>query len=672
MDNLNPADPKVYVLKRPTVDTTIRPLSRDYAQELNPQQLVAVEVVNGPSLVIAGAGSGKTRVLVYRVARLIDMGVDPASILLLTFTRKSAQEMLGRVGLLIGPQSDRVMGGTFHSVANLLVRRYGRAIGLESGFTILDRGDSEDLINFVRGQIGLTDTTKRFPRKRTIADMFSKCANTLQSLDDVLLNEYSHFGDYLEDLSKLQQVYESTKRTRQLVDYDDLLIRLRELLTIDKRARQMISEMYRYILVDEYQDTNRLQAEVVRNLAATHDNVMVVGDDSQSIYAFRGATFRNIMEFPNLFPGAQIFKLEENYRSTQSVLELANAIIKEAAEKYSKTLFTNKEGGARPALVQAAGENPQSRFVAQKILELCEEGVPLNDIAVLFRSSFHAFDLEVELTKRDIPFIKRGGFKFIETAHVKDLLAHLRVIYNPLDNVSWNRLLLLIEGIGQKRAQDLVGKLLETDRPSEVLKAGLGKSACGLQNLAAMLDAIGYPEDRSPSDQISQVLEYYFPILKDQYDDYPKRIRDLEHLQVMADRYGSLEEFLADLTLEPPDESVLDVEATEHDGEHLILSTIHSAKGLEWRCVFVIWLVDGRFPSSYSFLTEEELEEERRLLYVAVTRTKQQLYLTFPINVYDKVTGSVLSKPSRFLDDVSADLVDVWSVVDEGEPYHWG
>ena len=241
MDNLNPADPKVYVLKRPTVDTTIRPLSRDYAQELNPQQLVAVEVVNGPSLVIAGAGSGKTRVLVYRVARLIDMGVDPASILLLTFTRKSAQEMLGRVGLLIGPQSDRVMGGTFHSVANLLLRRYGRAIGLESGFTILDRGDSEDLINFVRGQIGLTDTTKRFPRKRTIADMFSKCANTLQSLDDVLLNEYSHFGDYLEDLVKLHEVYESTKRTRQLVDYDDLLIRLRELLTIDKRARQMIS-----------------------------------------------------------------------------------------------------------------------------------------------------------------------------------------------------------------------------------------------------------------------------------------------------------------------------------------------------------------------------------------------------------------------------------------------
>lgn len=671
MDTLKP-ESKVYVLNRPSADTPVRPLSRDYAQELNPQQLAAVEKVNGPALVIAGAGSGKTRVLVYRVARLIDMGVDPASILLLTFTRRSAQEMLGRVGLLIGPQSDRVMGGTFHSVANILLRRFGRAIGLEPGFTILDRGDSEDLVNMVRGQIGPINTGKRFPRKKTIADMFSKCANTLQSLDDVLLNEYSHFGEYLTDLTKLQEGYESTKRQRQLVDYDDLLLRLRELLTVDESARRIISETYRYLLVDEYQDTNRLQSEVVRKLASTHDNVMVVGDDSQSIYAFRGATFRNIMDFPTLFPGTQIFKLEENYRSTQSVLELANAIIEGATEKYSKTLFTQKKGGERPALVQAAGENPQSRFVAQKILELRDEGVPLNDIAVLFRSSFHAFDLEVELSKRDIPFIKRGGFKFIETAHVKDLLAHLRVIHNPLDTVSWHRVLLLIDGVGQKRAKDVIARLANTDTPCDVLRDITGRSSYGLRNLAAALDAVGHADDGLPTDQIQQMLEYYFPILKDQYDDYPKRIRDLEHLQVMAERYSSLGDFLADLTLEPPNESIVDIDAPDRDDEQLILSTIHSAKGLEWRCVFVIWLVDGRFPSSYSFLTEDDLEEERRLLYVAVTRAKQHLYLTFPINVYDKVTGSVLSKPSRFLDEVSADLVETWSVVDEGEPYRWG
>ena len=664
MDSTNS---KVYVLKR--AEAPVKPLSRDYAQELNPQQLAAVEVVDGPALVIAGAGSGKTRILVYRVARLIDMGVDPASILLLTFTRKAAQEMLGRVGLLIGPQSDRVMGGTFHSVANVLLRRYGRTIGLEPGFTILDRGDSEDLVNLVRAQTGLTETGKRFPRKKTIADLFSKCANTMQPLEDVLLTEYSHFGEYLGELTKLQEAYESTKRQRQLVDYDDLLTRLRELLTVDEQARQTISAIYRYMLVDEYQDTNRLQADVVRKLAATHENVMVVGDDSQSIYSFRGASFRNIMEFPALFPGTRMFKLEENYRSTQSILALANDILKGATEKYSKTLFTQKGQGERPALVEVIGENSQSRFVAQKILELREEGVPLDEMAVLFRSSFHAFDLEIELTKRDVPFVKRGGFKFLETAHVKDLLAHLRIVHNPLDTVSWNRSLLLVDGVGQKRSRDLLTQLVGSEAPYEVLRQGGGRSALGLRNLAAALESVGNVEDGSPADQVNRLLEYYYPILKEQYDDYPKRIRDLEHLMVMAERYGALEEFLADVTLEPPNESVTGIEAQDRDDERLVLSTIHSAKGLEWRCVFVIWLVDGRFPSSYSFLTEEELEEERRLLYVAVTRAKQFLYLTFPVQVYDKITGSVLSKPSRFLDDVPASLVEPWSVVEHGEPW---
>ena len=664
MDSTNS---KVYVLKR--AEAPVKPLSRDYAQELNPQQLAAVEVVDGPALVIAGAGSGKTRVLVYRVARLIDTGVDPASILLLTFTRKAAQEMLGRVGLLIGPQSDRVMGGTFHSVANVLLRRYGRTIGLEPGFTILDRGDSEDLVNLVRAQTGLTETGKRFPRKKTIADLFSKCANTMQPLEDVLLTEYSHFGEYLGELTKLQKAYESTKRQRQLVDYDDLLTRLRDLLAVDETARQTISAIYRYMLVDEYQDTNRLQADVVRKLAATHENVMVVGDDSQSIYSFRGATFRNIMEFPELFPGTRMFKLEENYRSTQSILALANDILKGATEKYSKTLFTQKGQGERPALVQTVGENSQSRFIAQKILELREEGVPLDEMAVLFRSSFHAFDLEIELTKRDVPFVKRGGFKFLETAHVKDLLAHLRIVHNPLDTVSWNRSLLLVDGVGQKRSRDLMAQLVGSEAPYEVLRQGGGRSALGLRNLAAALESVGNVEDGSPADQVNRLLEYYYPILKEQYDDYPKRIRDLEHLMVMAERYGALEEFLADVTLEPPNESVTGIEAQDRDDERLVLSTIHSAKGLEWRCVFVIWLVDGRFPSSYSFLTEEELEEERRLLYVAVTRAKQFLYLTFPVQVYDKITGSVLSKPSRFLDDVPASLVEPWNVVEHGESW---
>jgi len=665
-------DVKPYVLRRTEEHALPPKLSLDYGQALNPQQLAAVTAGDGPALVIAGAGSGKTRTLVYRVAYLIDRGIDPASILLLTFTRKAAQEMLKRSGLLIGARSERVCGGTFHSVANLLLRRYGRPIGLEPGFTILDRGDAEDLINLLRTQLGLSEKDKRFPRKGTLADIFSKCENTLQSLEDVVLDEFMHFSEHLEDMAKLKRAYDSVKRQRQLLDYDDLLVKLRQLLSEDETVCRTVSQHYRYIQVDEYQDTNRLQADLIRKLAATHDNVMVVGDDSQSIYAFRGATFRNIMEFPTLFPGATVYKLEENYRSTQPILNLANEIIQGAAEKYSKHLFTRKLDGPLPVLVQAGGEHAQSRFIAQKILELREEGVPLDEIAVLFRSSFHSFDLEIELSRRDLPFVKRGGFKLIETAHVKDLLAHLRVLDNPLDAVSWNRVLLLVEGVGPRKAQDLIASFLKADRPLDVLRQVGGRSSRGLKDLARMLEETAPASTMTPSEQVNEAYGYYLPILKELYDDYPKRIRDLEHLYTIAEGYSKLDEFLSDLALEPPDESVVGVEASGRDDERLVLSTIHSAKGLEWQCVFVIWVVDGRFPSAYSFMTEEELEEERRLLYVAVTRAKRHLYLTYPINVYDKSTGVVLSKPSRFLDEMSPGLLDTWALVEEGGSHAWG
>ncbi|MBI3604348.1 MAG: ATP-dependent helicase [Nitrospirae bacterium] len=671
---------KPYVLRRPAEGTVPAKLSLDYAKELNPQQLAAVTAGDGPSLVIAGAGSGKTRTLVYRVAYLIDKGIDPATILLVTFTRKSSQEMLHRAGLLIGARSERVFGGTFHSVANALLRRYGRPIGLEPGFTILDRSDSEDLINLLRAQLGLNEKDKRFPRKGTIAEIFSKCENTLQPLDEIVLGEFAHFSEHLEALDKLKRAYEGAKKQRQLLDYDDLLVKLRALLSQDEGAGRAISSSFRYVLVDEYQDTNRLQADLIRKLAASHDNVMVVGDDSQSIYAFRGATFRNIMEFPTLFPGATIYKLEENYRSTQPILNLANAIIQGAAEKYSKHLFTRKLDGPLPVLVQAAGENAQSRFVAQKILELREEGVPLDEIAVLFRSSFHSFDLEIELSRRDLPFVKRGGFKFVETAHVKDLTAHLRVLANPLDAVSWNRVLMLVEGVGPKKAQDLIASFVKAERPDlspgqcaiEVLRDVSGRSGRGLKDLARVLEEAGRAGAMTPAEQVNELYAYYLPILKDQYDDYPKRMRDLEHLYTMAERYARLEEFLSDMALEPPDSSVLDVDAGARDDERLILSTIHSAKGLEWQCVFVLWVVDGRFPSAYSFATEDELEEERRLFYVAVTRAKQHLYLTYPINEYDKATGMILSKPTRFLDSVSPSLLETWALVEEGGVREWG
>ena len=662
---------KTYVLKRPVDEAVSRKLSIDYAAALNSQQLAAVTAGEGPSLVIAGAGSGKTRTLVYRVAYLIDSGVDPSQILLLTFTRKSAQEMLDRAGELIGVRSERVRGGTFHSVANMLLRRYGRSIGLEPGFTILDRGDAEDLIALVRAQLGLNEKDKRFPRKGTIAEMFSKSENTLRPLDEIVVEEFDHFSDHLDALGQLQRGYQASKRQRQLVDYDDLLVLLRRLLMEDEAIRRSISSLYRYILVDEYQDTNRLQADVVRHLASTHQNVMVVGDDAQSIYAFRGATFKNIMEFPSLFPGTIIYKLEENYRSTQPILNLANTIIEAATEKYSKHLFTRKLDGPLPVLVEAAGENAQSRFIAQKILELREEGVPLDEMAVLFRSSFHSFDLEIELSRHGLPFVKRGGVKFIETAHVKDLLAHMRVVANPLDAVSWHRVLMLVEGVGPKKAQDVMAALVKSDKPYHTLREIPGRSGKGLRDLALTLESLAGAGDLRPAEQVNQIYEYYLPILKTQYDDYPKRMRDLDHLQTIAEGYQGAETFLSDLALEPPDGSAAGVEVSDRDDERLVLSTIHSAKGLEWQCVFVIWIVDGRFPSVYSFSEDEGLEEERRLFYVSVTRAKRHLYLTYPINVFDRGSGMVLSKPSRFLDPVAPRLLDQLVLMEEGGQPDW-
>jgi DNA helicase-2/ATP-dependent DNA helicase PcrA len=397
---------------------------------------------------------------------------------------------------------------------------------------------------------------------------------------------------------------------------------------------------------------------------------MVVGDDSQSIYAFRGATFRNIMDFPKLFPGTRVFKLEENYRSTQPILTLANEVINLAAEKYSKTLFTRKGAGPQPVLVKTGDENTQSRFVAQRILELREEGVPLEEIAVLFRSSFHSFDLEIELARRNVPFVKRGGFKFIETAHVKDVLAHLRVVENPKDAVSWNRLLMLLEGVGPKKSQALIEAMLSHDGGGrDALKAAAekGAGAQALKDLVRLLEDIGGGSSMAPAEQMNAVCGYYLPILKQQYDDYPKRTKDLEHLYTIAARYGKLESFLADLTLEPPDESVFDVEAAGRDDERLVLSTIHSAKGLEWHTVFIIWALDGKFPSLYAMTADEDIEEERRLFYVAVTRAKRNLYVSYPVNVFDRTSGMVLSKPSRFIEEVRPDCLESWSLFDEND-----
>jgi len=639
-----------------------------YRSELNKAQLDVVNTLQGPVLVIAGAGSGKTRTLVFRVARLIETGIPPDSILLLTFTRRAAQEMLQRASLLLDSRCDRVNGGTFHSVANQLLRQYGTRIGIPQNFVIMDRSDSEDAIHLLRTQAGFHEKSKRFPRKKTICDILSKAVNKMVTVEEVLAAGYDHFMDYCEELELLSRKYSLYKQKNMLLDYDDLLIQFKTLLVQDGFAKAQLGSRFQYIMVDEYQDTNRIQGELILLLGEGHRNVMVVGDDSQSIYSFRGACFRNIMDFPKQFPEAKILTLDENYRSSQPILDLTNQINRQAAERYSKELWTRREGGGLPVLIQAPTEKDQSRFICQKVLELREEGIPLHEMAVLFRSSYHSFDLEIELLRSNIPFEKRGGFKFLDTQHVKDVLAHLRVLANPKDSVSWNRLLLLVEGIGPKKCQKILSHVSQTLSPMEIVSSlwdvsdEMGLSS-HLKALNQMFQEVSVGR-MTPGELLGPLYAYYLPILKHHHDNYPKRMKDLEHLYAMAGRYGNLLDFLTDMALEIPEGTVAGIELGGRDHDRFILSTIHSAKGLEWNTVFMIWLLDGKFPSHYSFSTEEELEEERRLLYVATTRAKSQLYLTYPINIYDKISGTLLSKPSCFIDEIPKDFLDQW-ILDE-------
>ena len=656
-----------YTLRRELVTPHPPEYRIDYANQLNPAQHDAATSLNGPLLVIAGAGTGKTRALVYRVARLVESGVDPANILLLTFTRRASAEMLRRASQLLDGRCERVAGGTFHSFANTVLRRHGAALGISPGFTILDRGDSEDVINLLRAQLGLDKKEKRFPRKQAIAEIYSMAVNKSRPLNELIDEEYPHLLDYFDELLELQARYALYKHERNLLDYDDLLVKLRELLDTHPEIRQRLAQQYRFIMVDEYQDTNALQADIVRLLAATHDNVMVVGDDAQSIYSFRGANFRNIMDFPRLFPAARLIKLEENYRSTQPILAAANTIISRAREGYAKELFTEKRDGDVPLLVMAETEQFQSRFVCQRVLELREEGVPLSDIAVLFRSSFHSFDLEIELTRANIPFVKRGGFKFVESAHIKDVLAHLRVVANPRDAVSWHRVLLLLEGIGPRTSEEIIDWIFAGADPAVQLESFPKRTfVSDLRALAGLLRRLA-DETRRPAELLTEVCKYYEPILKRVHrEDYPKRQKDLDQFGAIAMRFENLQNLLTDMALDPPTDTVGDVLSTTEDDEGLLtLSTIHSAKGLEWHTVFIIWATDGRFPSYYNVDKADELEEERRLMYVAATRAKQHLYIVYPVNIYDRNLGMVLGKPSRFIDDIPREVLRPVTLVDD-------
>lgn len=652
---------KKYVLKkRPVIKTDYKV---NYEEDLNEAQLEAVKSKDGPILVIAGAGSGKTKTLTYRVARLIEDGIKPENILLLTFTKKAAAEMLSRATIVLDNRCEKVAGGTFHSFANIILRKYSKLLGLKNNFTIMDRADCEDVINHIVGQL-FPKKEKRFPKKSTLLDIYSKSINKVTPTKQIIADEFPQFAHCEDKIIEVHKAYVAYKRENSVLDYDDLLLYIKLLLENNDGLRKILSNEYKYIMVDEYQDTNTLQADVIRLLASEHNNIMAVGDDAQSIYSFRGANYRNILDFPRLFENTKIIKLEQNYRSTQNILKLTNEIISKAKEKYTKNLFSNIVSPQVPALICAKDTQMEADFICQRILELLDEDISLSDICVLTRNARMSYNLEIELSKRAIPFQKFGGPKFMETAHIKDVVAHLRVILNPDDVISLTRILLLLKGVGASTVNNIM-PIIKGDLKPDIKLLPSNKS----QSLTPLFNTLGqlrdYSTTKKPEEIVSAVINYYRPILKDKYDDFSKREKDLDHFEYLSTQYSNLEDFISDLALEPPDASVEGMYKKNSDDEALTISTIHSAKGLEWDSVFIIGAVDGRFPSAYSFNSEEEMDEELRLMYVATTRAKNNLYITYPVDMYDYSMNMVLSKPSRFLDGIPDDILERWDITEE-------
>jgi DNA helicase-2/ATP-dependent DNA helicase PcrA len=601
----------------------------DYKTVLNPAQLEAVMTLEGPILVIAGAGSGKTRTLVYRVARLVETNVAPESILLLTFTRKAAQEMLERAASLADARCRFVSGGTFHSLANRVLRSHADLLGFSNAFTILDRPDMEEVIRSLIPELGIPKGLPRFPKRGTLANILSKAANLQKPIDAFMTEEYVQFLEFLPQIELLERFYRDYKHTHQMMDYDDLILYFRRLLAEREDVRKGLSQQYRYVMVDEYQDTNRIQADIVKWLAHEHRNIMVVGDDSQAIYSFRGASYRNMFDFPVQFPEAKLIKLEENYRSVQPILTLTNSLMDHASEKYTKCLFTERKGGEKPRIVDTRSEPEQALFVCRYIKDQVQKGKPITDFAVLFRAGYHSFELEAELTRQGVRYVKYGGFKFLESAHIKDFLAHLRVMVNRDEAVSWVRILRLIKNVGPGKSNAIIQWMKSRKIPAERVGEwpGARKGDGGLKKLTQLIAHL-VSNNGKPEKAVEQVMAYYVPILKERFDDYPRRQKELEQLIPMASRYKKLRSFLDDLVLEPPT-SAADFNAGEK-AETLTLSTVHSAKGLEWPVVFIIWVTAGRFPPARAYKDPLSLEEERRLLYVAATRAKDQLIMCYP------------------------------------------
>ncbi|MGV3719888.1 MAG: ATP-dependent helicase [Actinomycetota bacterium] len=644
----------------------------DWLGQLNPQQRQAATHEGGPLLVIAGAGSGKTKTLACRVAWLIRQGTPPDRILLLTFTRRAAAEMLDRASRIIGQgATGRVWGGTFHSVANRLLRQYGQAVRLPLEFTVSDQADAAVLMDLIRGELGLSTARRRFPQKSTLAAIYSRSVNSRTRVSEVVKRHFPWCQDALEGITQVFQQYTERKRRSLLLDYDDLLLFWRALVT-GPGVSDLLADRFDHILVDEYQDTNSIQAEIVQGMRRNRDGLMVVGDDAQSIYSFRAATVRNILEFPQQFPGTTVVKLEQNYRSTQPILDASNAVMAHAGERYAKDLFTERGGSAKPVITTCLDEGEQCAAVCDRVLAKREEGLALRDQAVLFRAGHNSDQLEVELSRRNIPFVKYGGLKFVEAAHVKDMLALLRILDNPRDELSWHRVLQLMEGIGPAGARRIVASLnagarsegdseAETDAKAEsesardstpdtptnldplqrLLQDAPPVPESAYEDFAALRDALAdcQSSEMTVASQVERIRRFYEPIFQRVYDNAPMRLRDLDSLEQIAVGSSSRAQFLADLALDPPSSTQDLAGPPLLDEDYLILSTIHSAKGCEWNAVHLIHVSDGIIPSDMATGSTEEIEEERRLLYVAMTRARDALYLYFPLRYYDRPRG---------------------------------
>ena len=671
-----------YVLQpfRPPIHLQI-----DYAKELNEQQHAAVTAPPGPALVIAGAGSGKTRALIYRVAFLLEQGIAPERILLLTFTNKAAKEMMRRTAELLGGELSNLWGGTFHSIAARVLRRHAALLGYQPDFSILDREDAKEMLQACLAEMNINPKADHFPKADVLADIFSLAVNKEMALAAVLEDQFDYFSPLAQQIGALQQKYAARKKAANGMDFDDLLVLWLKLLRQHEDVRGEFERRFQFILVDEYQDTNKIQGDLVDVLAARHQNVMVVGDDSQSIYSWRGAHFQNILKFPERYPKAAVYRIETNYRSTPEILSLANAAIAANAHQFKKQLSAARPSGSKPVLVKCSDGREQAAFVAQRIRQLRDEGRSLKNIAVLYRSHFHALDLQLELTRQQVPFSITSGIRFFEQAHIKDIAAYLKLVLNPRDELAFKRIARLLPGVGAKSADKLweaflagwnalTGPAPDPARPTlavalqKIASTAPKKTATAWAQLTATIAQLEAPDMRQQAARMIQlVMEAgYEDYLKAQYTNYRDRQEDIGQLAAFAVEFETVEEFLTQLALQTAVEAEASTRAAQDD-DQVRLSTIHQAKGLEFDVVFIIMLCDGLFPSARSVKSFEGEEEERRLFYVALTRARDELYLSYPSRrsaSWD--ADQTLQLPSRFLKELPKRLMQEWDLRSSG------